>query len=188
MKSFKEKYYQEILPKMIETYGYKNSLSVPRAQKVVLNMGIGKIKGNQKMMDELIEVLRKISGQTPLKVKSKKSISAFSLRKGDIVGLKVTLRGERMYHFLQKLISIVLPRVRDFRGVSNSSFDGQGNYSIGFRDLTVFPEIEFGKSMIGGLEITINTNAKTPEEAKSLLEFLGIPFKKENVQAGVKNG
>lgn len=177
--SLKEKYFKEIAPKIKETQGFKNLLAVPRAQKVVVNMGIGKVKTNQKLVEEAVETLKRITGQTPLRVKSKKSISAFNLKKGEVVGLKVTLRGERMYHFLAKLISIVLPRVRDFRGVSNESFDGRGNYSLGFKDMTVFPEIEFSKSSLGGLEVTINTTAKNPQQTKGLLELLGVPFKKE---------
>lgn len=177
MNNLKEKYQKEIMPALLEKY--KNPFASPAIKKIVLNMGIGKIKGNQKMIDEATTDMIKISGQKPLQVKAKKSISSFSLRKGDIVGLKVTLRGERMYSFLSKFIGIVLPRVRDFRGLSEDSFDNKGGYSLGFRDLSVFPEIEYTKSNLGGIEITFTTTAKNTEETKDLLVRFGIPFRKK---------
>ena len=174
----KETYEKEIVEKMISEYGYKNRLSVPKLEKVVLNTGFGKAGSDQKIIEMAKIDLNKITGQKPSLRAAKVAIASFKIRKGQIIGAKVTLRGKRMWDFVEKLVRIVLPRVRDFRGISEKSFDQNGNYTLGFREKTVFPEIDYSKKEAqSGLEVTITTTAKTPKEAKSLLENLGFPFR-----------
>ncbi len=178
--TLKERYKKEIVPKMKEKFGFKNNLQVPNIKKVTVNVGLGPFLKETKYIDEVIETIKKITGQAPVKTTAKKAISGFSIREGQVIGLKVTLRGEYMYEFLNKLINVVFPRVRDFRGISTKSFDGSGNYSIGFKEHTVFPEV--GSSdveRVYGLEVCITTNAKKDEEVKKLLELYGFPFKKK---------
>jgi large subunit ribosomal protein L5 len=175
MSRLKELYQKQIIPKMKERFGFKNNLAVPKIEKIVVNVGI-KSDIDPKFREVIKNNLIAITGQKPIETKAKKAIAGFQVRKGQKVGLKVTLRGNRMYDFLDKLINIVLPRTRDFKGVS-SSFDGRGNLSMGFREQIAFPEIEEGTDKIFGLEITISTNTKKDEETKELLRFLGMPFK-----------
>lgn len=178
MSSFKEFYINEVAPRLKERLGYKNSMQVPKLDKIVLNMGLGEAINNIKILDSAVEELRAISGQQPVIRRSKKSIAAFKLRKGMPVGCMVTLRKNRMYDFYNKLVNIALPRVRDFRGVPATAFDGRGNYSIGMREQIVFPEIDYDKiDKIKGLNITIVTTARTDGEARELLRELGMPFK-----------
>ena len=174
----KETYEKEIIEKMIGEYGYKNALSVPRLEKIVLNVGFGKVGSDQKVIDGVKSELGKIAGQRPSLRAAKVAIASFKIRKGQTIGAKVTLRGNKMWDFVEKLIRIVLPRVRDFRGISTKSFDKNGGYTLGFREKTVFPEIDYTKGEAqSGLEVTLSTTAKTPQEAKSLLENLGFPFR-----------
>lgn len=174
----KERYKKEIVPKLIEEFGY-NVMEVPRLEKIVLNIGVGEAVKNPKAIEFAQRDLMAISGQYPVITKAKKSISAFKLRKGMPIGVMVTLRGKRMYDFLDKLINAVLPRIRDFQGVPTHSFDGRGNYSLGIKEQLVFPEIEYDKiDKVRGLEITIVTTAKTDKEARRLLELLGMPFQR----------
>jgi len=180
MLRLKEKYRKEVIPALIEQQGYANAMQVPSITKVVLNIGIGEAITNSKALDAAVSDLTAIAGQRPITIRSKKSISAFKLRKGDTVGIKVTLRGERMYEFLDKLISIVLPRIREFAGVSDKAWDGRGNYTLGLKDQTVFPEIEYDKiDKMRGLEVCINTTAPNDEEGRQLLTLLGMPFVKD---------
>jgi large subunit ribosomal protein L5 len=180
MLRLKEKYRKEVVPALIEQQGYANAMQVPSISKVVLNIGIGEAITNSKALDAAVADLTAIAGQRPVTIRSKKSISAFKLRKGDTVGIKVTLRGERMYQFLDKLVSIVLPRIREFAGVSSKAWDGRGNYTLGLKDQTVFPEIEYDKiDKMRGLEICINTTAPNDEEGRQLLTLLGMPFVKD---------
>lgn len=180
MSRLKEKYRKEVVPSLMERYGYKNVMQVPRLEKVVLNIGIGEAIQNAKALEAAENDLATISGQHPVTTRSKKSISAFKLREGMPVGLRVTLRGERMYQFLDKLMNIVLPRIREFQGVSPNSMDGNGNYTLGFKEQVVFPEMEYDKiDRLRGLEVSIVTSAKTDEEARHLLEFMGMPFSKD---------
>lgn len=175
----KEKYVNEVVPALMEKFKYKNIMEVPRIEKVVLNMGIGDAKDNPKSLEAAIEELTLIAGQKAVVTRAKKAISNFKIRAGMPVGARVTLRGERMYDFLDKFMNIALPRVRDFRGVSSTSFDGRGNYSIGIREQLIFPEIDYDKiDRVRGLDISVVTTAKTDEEAKALLELMGMPFKK----------
>ena len=177
MARLKDKYQAEVISAMQQKFGYKNSMEVPKLEKVVLNMGLGDCKDNAKAMEVAVAELATISGQKPIVTKAKKSIANFKLRAGMNVGAKVTLRGERMYEFTDKLISIVLPRVRDFRGVSDKAFDGRGNYALGVLEQLIFPEIEYDKvEKIRGMEMIFVTTAKTDEEAKELLRLLGVPF------------
>lgn len=163
---------------MMERFGYRNVMEVPRLTKVVINMGVGEAVQDPKQLDAAVADLTAISGQKPVVTRAKKSIAAFKIRKGMPIGCKVTLRGDRMYHFLDKLINIALPRIRDFRGVSPDSFDGRGNYSLGVREQLIFPEIRYDKvDRIRGMDITIGTTAKTDEEAAELLRLLGMPFR-----------
>jgi large subunit ribosomal protein L5 len=179
----KEKYQREVVPALMERYGYKNIMEVPRLEKVVLNIGLGEAIQNPKALESAEADLAAISGQHPVITRAKKSISAFRLRTGMPIGLKVTLRGERMYHFLDKLMNAVLPRVREFQGVSPKSFDGRGNYTLGLKEQISFPEIDYDKiDKLRGLEISIATTAKTDEEGKSLLELLGMPFAKDGTE------
>ena len=174
----KETYHNEIVPELMKLHGYKNVNEVPKLDKIVLNMGLGDVKDNSKSLGIAIDELGIISGQKPVATKAKKAISNFKVRQGMKIGAKVTLRGDRMYEFLDKLISIALPRVRDFRGVSRKSFDGHGNYALGIKEQLIFPEINYDKiEKIRGFDIMIVTTAKSDSEALSLLEALGMPFK-----------
>lgn len=175
----KEIYKDSVFKSMMEKFNYDNVMEVPKLQKVTLNMGLGEAKDNPKMMETAVEELGLISGQSPVVTKAKKSIANFKVRQGMPVGSKVTLRGDSMYEFMDKLFNIALPRVRDFKGVSKNSFDGRGNYSMGLKEQLVFPEINYDKvDKIKGMNIVFTTTAKTDEEAKSLLEFMGMPFEK----------
>jgi len=172
-----EKYRSEVVPALKQKFGYKNIMEIPRLEKIVINMGLGDCKDNSKALEVAVSELATIAGQKPLVTKAKKSIANFKVREGMNVGAKVTLRGDRMYEFIDKLISIVLPRVRDFRGVSDKAFDGRGNYALGVREQLIFPEIEYDKvEKIRGMEMIFVTTAKTDEEAKELLRELGMPF------------
>ncbi len=174
-----EKYQQEAVPKLIEEFGYKNRMQVPKLAKVVLNMGLGEAIQNPKILDSATEELAQIAGQRPVITRARKSIAAFKLRAGMPIGCMVTLRGKRMHDFLTKLINIAIPRIRDFRGISRKAFDGRGNYSLGIREHIIFPEIDYDKiDKIKGLNITIVTTAETDKEALVLLESIGMPFRK----------
>ena len=177
MARLKDKYRAEVAPALKQHFQYKNVMEIPRLEKIVINMGLGDCKDNAKALETAVAELTTIAGQKPLVTKAKKSIANFKLRAGMNVGAKVTLRGDRMYEFADKLVSIVLPRVRDFRGVSTKAFDGRGNYSLGVREQLIFPEIEYDKvEKIRGMEMIFVTTAKTDEEAKELLRLLGMPF------------
>ena len=177
MARLKDKYVSEVIPALQQKFQYGNINEVPRLEKIVLNMGLGDCKDNAKSMDIAVNELATISGQKPLVTKAKKSIANFKVREGMNVGAKVTLRNDRMYEFADKLVNIVLPRVRDFRGVSDKAFDGRGNYALGVREQLIFPEIEYDKiEKIRGMEMIFVTTAKTDEEAKELLRLLGMPF------------
>ncbi len=180
MSQLKERYKKEIVPLMKERMSYKNVMQVPRLEKIVLNIGLGEAITNAKALESGEADLAAIAGQHPVITRSKRSISAFRLRAGMAIGVKVTLRGERMWDFFEKLVTITLPRVREFQGVPRNSFDGRGNYTLGFKEQIVFPEIEFDKvDKLRGLEIVIVTTANTDEEGRNLLELLGMPFVKE---------
>ena len=173
----KERYLAEAVPALQQKFGYENPMQVPRLEKVIINMGLGDTKDNAKALEIAVDELGQISGQKPMITKAKKSIANFKLREGMNVGAKVTLRGKRMEEFVDKLISIALPRVRDFRGVSNKAFDGRGNYALGVREQLIFPEINYDKvDKIRGMEMIFVTTAQTDEEAKELLSLLGMPF------------
>ncbi|MEW6104897.1 MAG: 50S ribosomal protein L5 [Bacillota bacterium] len=175
----KEKYLKEVAPALREKFGYKSVMQIPRVEKVVVNMGVSDAVADPKMLDSAVADLTAISGQKPLITRAKKSIAAFKLRAGVPIGCKVTLRGERMYHFLDKLFNVALPRIRDFRGVSPDGFDGRGNYSLGIKEQLIFPEIVYDKvDKIRGMDITIVTTAKTDEEAYELLKAMGMPFRR----------
>ena len=177
MARLKDKYRAEVMQALQQKFGYKNVMEIPRLEKVVINMGLGDCKDNAKALETAVSELATISGQKPMVTKAKKSIANFKLRAGMNIGAKVTLRGDRMYEFTDKLVSIVLPRVRDFRGVSAKAFDGRGNYALGVREQLIFPEIEYDKvEKIRGMEMVFVTTAKTDEEAKELLRLLGMPF------------
>lgn len=174
----KEKYSKEVVPAMIERFGYKNVMQVPKIEKVVVNMGVGEATGDAKVLDAAVSDLSQITGQKPLITRARKSIAAFKLRAGVPIGAKVTLRGERMYHFLDKLFNVSLPRIRDFRGASTRAFDGRGNYTLGVREQLIFPEINIDKiDKIRGMDICIVTTAQSDEEARELLRLLGLPFR-----------
>lgn len=178
-KSLKEKYDNEVRKAMKEKFGYTNDMVIPKLHKIVLNMGVGDATTNSKNLDEAVEELGLISGQKPLITKAKKSIAGFRLREGMSIGAKVTLRGERMYDFLDKLVNVALPRVRDFHGVSNKAFDGRGNYTLGIHEQLIFPEIDYDKvNRVRGLDVVIVTTAQTDEESRELLAQLGMPFAK----------
>ena len=180
MSRLKEKYRKEVAPTLVERLGYKNIMQVPRLEKVVLNIGLGEAISNAKALEAAEKDLATISGQHPVTTRARRSIANFKLRAGMPIGLKVTLRGERMYDFLDKLMNTVLCRIREFQGVSRNSFDGRGNYTLAFREQTVFPEIEYDKiDKARGLEVSIITTAKTDEEGRHLLELLGMPFAPE---------
>ena len=175
----KEKYDNEVIKSLMEKFQYENIMEVPKLEKIVVNMGVGEAKENPKTLEAAVKELELIVGQKPVITKSKKSIANFKLREGMNVGTKVTLRGEKMYDFLDKLMNISLPRVRDFRGLNNSSFDGRGNYALGIKEQLIFPEIDYDMvESIRGMDIVIVTTAKTDEEAKAFLEIMGMPFKK----------
>ena len=172
-----EVYTEQVIPKMMEKFSYKNVMEVPRLEKIVLNMGVGKAKENAKILESAVSDMTLIAGQKPVITKAKKSVANFKLREEMPIGCKVTLRKTQMYQFADKLINIALPRVRDFRGVSDKSFDGRGNYTIGIKEQLIFPEIEYDKvDSIRGMDIVFVTTAKTDEEARELLRFLGMPF------------
>ena len=175
----KAKYENEIRPALIEKFNYSSVMQAPKIDKIVLNMGVGDATTNSKNLDEAVEELGLISGQKPLITKAKKSIAGFRLREGMSIGAKVTLRGERMYDFLDKLVNVALPRVRDFHGVSNKAFDGRGNYTLGIHEQLIFPEIDYDKvNRVRGLDVVIVTTAQTDEESRELLAQLGMPFAK----------
>lgn len=177
MARLKDLYRQEIVPKMMDKFGYKNPMQVPRIQKIVVNVGVGEAIQNAKALDHAVADVTAITGQKPVITKAKKSIATFKLREGMSIGVKVTLRGERMYDFLDKLINVSLPRVRDFHGVSPKAFDGRGNYTLGIKEQLIFPEIDYDKiDKVRGLEVVIVTTAKTDEEARELLKLMGMPF------------
>jgi len=176
----KERYNEEVVPALMKELNLTNVMHVPRVDKVVVNIGVGEALDNAKSLDAAVGDLTQITGQKPVVTKARKSIAAFKLREGRAIGVKVTLRGERMWSFLDRLMNIALPRVRDFRGVSPDAFDGRGNYTLGLREQLVFPEIEYDKiDKLRGLEITIVTSARTDDEGRQLLQMLGMPFKKE---------
>ncbi|SIS91892.1 LSU ribosomal protein L5P [Kroppenstedtia eburnea] len=176
----KERYKQEISPSLMKKFDYTSPMQVPKIEKVVINMGVGEAVQNAKMLDGAVEDLAQISGQKPVVTRAKKSIAGFKLREGMPIGAKVTLRGERMYDFLDKLINVALPRVRDFRGISPKAFDGRGNYTLGLKEQLVFPEIEYDKvDKVRGMDVVIVTTANTDEEARELLTQMGMPFRKQ---------
>lgn len=178
-KELKKKYKEDVVPALKEKFGYKNIHQVPKLHKVVINMGIGEGSKNSKLIDAAVQQLSEIAGQKVVVTKAKKSIATYKIREGMSIGCMVTLRGERMYDFLQKLIGVVLPRIRDFRGISSKSFDGRGNYSLGIKEQVLFPEITYDEvDAVRGMDISIVTTAETDEEARELLASLGMPFKK----------
>ena len=179
MNRLEEKYRNEVVPSLMSKHNYSTKMLVPKLEKIVVNMGVGDAVANSKMLEAAVADLEKITGQKPIETAAKKSISTFKLREGNKIGCKVTLRGEKMYTFLDKLISISLPRVRDFRGLSPKSFDGRGNYTIGIKEQLIFPEIKFDEVVkVRGMDIVLVTTAKTNEEALDLLKELGVPFRK----------
>ena len=179
MSRLKEKYQNEIVDALMKKFGYKNIMEVPKLDKVVINMGVGEAKENKKVLESAVADLEKIAGQKAVVTRAKKSVANFKLREGMPIGCKVTLRGERMYEFLDKLVNISLPRVRDFRGVSNNSFDGRGNYTLGIKEQLIFPEINFDKvNKLRGMDIVFVTTANSDEEGHELLAQLGMPFHK----------
>jgi large subunit ribosomal protein L5 len=174
----KEKYRTEVSPAMMKKFGYKNPMEVPKLEKVVVNMGLGEAIQNPKALDAAVSDLAMVTGQKPVITKAKKSVAAFKLRAGMSIGAKVTLRGTRMYEFVDKLFNVALPRVRDFRGISPRSFDGRGNFTLGLREQLIFPEIEYDKiDRVRGMDVVFVTTAKTDEEARELLRLLGMPFR-----------
>ncbi|KPB03610.1 50S ribosomal protein L5 [Bacillus sp. CHD6a] len=179
MNRLKEKYQSEIIPALMGKFNYKSVMQAPKLEKIVINMGVGDAVANSKALDAAVEELSSITGQKPVVTRAKKSIAGFRLREGMPIGAKVTLRGERMYEFLDKLVSVSLPRVRDFRGISKKSFDGRGNYTLGVKEQLIFPEIDYDKvSKVRGMDIVIVTTANTDEEARELLTSFGMPFQK----------
>lgn len=178
MARLRDKYTKEIAPALQQKFGYQNVMQIPKLEKVVINMGVGEAIQNSKAIDSAVGDLMKISGQKPVVTRAKKSIAAFKLREGMPIGTKVTLRGERMYEFVDRLMNVALPRVRDFRGVSAKSFDGRGNYTLGIKEQLIFPEIEYDKiDKLRGMDVVFVTNSKTDEEARELLGMLGMPFR-----------
>ena len=179
MNRLKEKYNKEVVPALIEKFEYKSVMQAPKVEKIVVNMGVGEAVSNAKAIDKAVEELQIITGQKPLITKAKKSIAGFRLREGMPIGAKVTLRGERMYEFLDKLVTVSLPRVRDFHGVSKKAFDGRGNYTLGVKEKLIFPEVDYDLvDKVRGLDIVIVTTANTDEESRELLTQLGMPFQK----------
>jgi large subunit ribosomal protein L5 len=178
MNRLKDRYAKEVVPALRKQFGYKNPMAVPKLEKIVINMGLGEATQNVKIVDTGSDELGRVTGQKPVVTRAKKSIAQFKVRKGMPIGTMVTLRGERMYEFLDRLISIALPRVRDFKGVSARGFDGRGNYTLGLKDQLIFPEIDYLKvDKARGMNISVVTTAKTDEEARSLLKLLGMPFR-----------
>lgn len=179
MSGLKQKYNQEIIPAMMEKFGYRNVMQVPKLEKAVINVGLGEAIQNPKAIDAVIEDIRTITGQQPVVTRAKKSVAAFKVREGMRIGVKVVLRGIRMYDFVDRLVSIALPRVRDFRGVSPRAFDGRGNYTMGLKEQLIFPEIDYDKiDKVRGMDVTLVTTAKSDEEAHELLKLMGMPFKR----------
>ncbi|MCJ7433122.1 MAG: 50S ribosomal protein L5 [Anaerolineales bacterium] len=180
MNRMHERYSKEVAPALFKSFGFKNVMQVPRIEKVVVNIGVGEALDNPKALDAATSDLTIITGQKPIQTKARVSIANFKLREGRLIGTKVTLRGDRMWSFIDRLLNIALPRVRDFRGVSANAFDGRGNYTLGLKDQLVFPEIEYDKiDKLRGMEITIVTSAKNDEQARELLQLLGMPFSKK---------
>jgi large subunit ribosomal protein L5 len=178
MARLKERYQKEVAPAIAKEFGIENPMAVPRLTKIVLNMGMGEAVANAKILDTAVDELRAIAGQKPVITKAKKSIASFKLRQGMPIGVMVTLRGEHMYEFFDRLVSVALPRVRDFRGVSPKAFDGRGNYTVGIREQLIFPEIDFNKvDKMRGLNISIVTSARDDDQARALLKALGMPFR-----------
>ena len=178
MARFQEFYRETVVPKLIEQFGYQSVMEVPRIQKITLNMGVGEAVADKKVMDHAVSDMQKIAGQKPVVTKSKKSIAGFKIRENYPVGCMVTLRRAQMYEFLDRLVTVAMPRIRDFRGVSGKSFDGRGNYNMGVKEQIIFPEIEYDKiDMLRGMNITITTTAKTDDEARALLAAFSFPFK-----------
>ena len=178
MDRLQEKYINEVVPALTEKFGYKNVMELPNIAKIIINMGVGEAVGNPKALDAAVNDLTIIAGQKPILTRAKKSLAAWKLRQGMPIGAKVTLRGVRMYQFLDKFMNVALPRVRDFRGISANSFDGRGNYAIGLKEQLIFPEIEYDKiDKLRGMNIVVVTTAKTDEEARELLKLMGMPFK-----------
>jgi len=176
----KQHYQKSVIPALVKEFGYKNVMAVPKIQKVSVNIGLGEATQNAKLMDGAVNELGQIAGQKPVVTKAKKSIAAFKLREGMAIGSMVTLRGDRMYEFLDRLMNVALPRVRDFRGVSSKSFDGRGNYTLGVRDQLIFPEIDYNKvEKVKGMNISITTSAKTDAEGLALLKHMGMPFRQQ---------
>ena len=179
MNRLKEKYLNEVVPRLMNKYNYKSVVEAPKLEKIVINMGVGDATSNSKLLDAAVADLAKISGQKPVVTKARKSIAGFKVREGQSIGCKVTLRGENMYNFMDKLISIALPQVRDFRGVSPRAFDGRGNYTMGIKEQLIFAEIDYDEVVkVRGMDIVFVTTAKTNEESFDLLNGLGIPFRK----------
>jgi large subunit ribosomal protein L5 len=180
MNRMQERYLQEVVPALQNAFNYRNVMEVPKIKKVVVNIGLGEAMGNSKALEAAITDMTTITGQKPIQTKARKSIANFKLREGVIIGVKVTLRGYRMWSFLDRLLNIALPRVRDFRGVSADAFDGRGNYTLGLKDQLIFPEIEYDKiDKLRGMEITIVTTAKNDEHSRAMLRLLGMPYRKE---------
>ena len=178
MSRLKDRYAAEIVPALRERFGYDNVMQVPRVTKVTLNMGVGEAKTNAKLLDDAVEEMSLIAGQHPVITKARKSIAGFKLREGMSIGCKVTLRGERMYEMIDRLVSVALPRIRDFRGIAPDQFDGRGNFSMGIREQTIFPEIDYDAvNQLRGMNVTITTSATTDEEGRALLSMLGMPFR-----------
>jgi len=176
----KERYQKEVVPALMKAFNYKSIMQVPRIEKIVVNIGVGEALDNAKALDAAVADLERVTGQHPVVTKARKSIANFKLREGRRIGVKVTLRGERMWSFLDRLMNVALPRVRDFRGISPNSFDGRGNYTLGLREQLVFPEIDYDKiDKVRGMEVSIVTTAQTDEEGRELLALLGMPFRKE---------
>lgn len=179
MNQLKQKYHDDVMPSLMNKFNYESVMETPRVEKIVINMGVGDAVQNSKALDSAVEELALISGQKPMVTKAKKSIAGFRLREGMPIGAKVTLRGERMFEFLQKLVQVSLPRVRDFRGISKKAFDGRGNYTLGVKEQLIFPEINYDNvSKVRGMDIVIVTTSNTDEEARELLAQLGMPFQK----------
>ena len=183
MSRLRERYKEEAVPALVKHFGYKNTMAAPKLVKINVNMGLGEAISNAKVLDVATDELSTITGQRPIVTKAKRSIAAFKLRQGMPIGVTVTLRGDRMYEFFDRLVNIALPRVRDFRGVSPKSFDGRGNYTLGLRDQLIFPEIDYSKAdKVRGMNVTIVTTAKTDDEAYELLKTMGMPFAKKGQQ------
>lgn len=179
MSRLKDMYYNEIVPAMVSKFGYKNIMQVPKLDKIVLNMGVGEAKDNAKVLESAVKDMETIAGQKVILTKAKNSVANFKIREGMAIGCKTTLRGEKMYEFADRLVNLALPRVRDFRGVSQNSFDGRGNYALGIKEQLIFPEIEYDKvDKVRGMDVIFVTTANTDEEARELLTLFGMPFKK----------